>query len=206
MERRFREDENELPYLVWESDEPKGIGDNSYLFKKDFENIDFREFSSYVRRLMISDDHKDSIIASVEVNARNCKFSIHQNGDDIRFSFTVANEYVKTEIDVRYNPDLAGMERYGGYTYHDGLESKQWFKEAVREIENETGRRYEFCFNGHDFTCRGGRLVINDSYETMVMFEKDGDSDHYAYKVDFALKELREYHTYPFHEYFTFFG
>ena len=212
----FREDENELPYLVsqkrdsyYRKDENEyfrdDYGQRSVPFELHFKGISFKEFPSYVMRLNLSRNHKDNIIRSVDIKPGNCTFSLNQIGDDVRMSFKVENEYLSTELNFRYDCVSGCFEYIGGYTHHDGLESQQWFRDEVRRIENETGYSYEFCYNGHDFSTKDGRVVINDAYESMVMFEEDHDSDHYGYKVDFTRKMLEEYQTYPFHEYFLFF-
>lgn len=144
-------------------------------------------------RLNLSGNHKDNIIRSVHITAKNCIFSIDQFDNDVRMSFKVENEYLSTELNFRYDCASGCFEYIGRYTHHDGLESKQWFRDAVRRIENETGYSYEFCYNGHDFSAKDGMVVINDAYETMVMFENDHDSDHYGYKVDFTRRRLEEY-------------
>ncbi|MEE0935330.1 MAG: hypothetical protein U0L42_06615 [Methanobrevibacter sp.] len=215
----FREDENELPYLVYERRDRNYSNDwDDYSYDEyrapkrnvrndlHINNVPLWEFPTYVRRLNISENHKDSILRLVDIRARNCTFSINHVLDDLRMSFRAENEYVTTEIRVHYNFGESRFDYCGGTTYHDRLESMQWFKNLVRKMENEKGFSYEFCFNGHDFTSRGGRVVINDSFETMVMFEKDRYDDHYAYKIDFEKRRLEEYKVYSFIEYYEFFG
>jgi len=212
MRDHFREDENELPYLVWQRrdrDEDRG---QSYSDTEDFEpikisfnNILYSQFSSYVRRLQLTREQKARLISCVEIKPRNCTFSLNQNGDDIRITFRIENEYLDTEITVSYDPFSGSVEYRYGYTHHDRLQSMKWFRDAVNLIERQNGYKYEFCYEGHDFSTRTGRLVVNDSFKTCVMFEKDGDDDHYGYKVNFASRRLEEYKTYPFHEYHLFF-
>lgn len=214
----FREDENELPYLVYErrdrdyKEDEDDYSHEYYRYNKGnvknglhLTDIPFWEFATYVRRLNISENHKDSIIRLVDIKPRNCTFSIHYVLDDLRMFFRVENEYLATEVRVHYDFGMSCFEYCGGTTYHDRLESMQWFKNLVRKMENEKGFSYEFCFNGHDFSSRGGRVVINDSYESMVMFEKEGDDDHYAYRIDFEKRRLEEYKVYSFTEYYDFF-
>ena len=96
MRDHFREDENELPYLVWQRrdrDEDRG---QSYSDEDDFEplnisfnNIPYSQFSSYVRRLQLTSDQKARLISSIEIKPRNCTFSINQNGDDDHYGYKV---------------------------------------------------------------------------------------------------------------------
>ena len=205
-DRFFREDENELPYLVNEKRDPIKQTGTVKQFELDFRDIPYSEFSSYVQRLALPQEHKRNLIGRIEIRPKNCTFSIHQRSDEIRITFTVENEYVKAKINVEYNLNSSQVEFLGGTTYHDSLEAMQWFKNAVRKIENETGYKFLFCYNGPDFTSRGGKLLVTDDFETMVMFEKDHYSDHYGYQVDFAKRNLEFYHEYPFHEFYAFFG
>ena len=92
-DRHFMEDENELPYLVWETRE---INRNTkhIPLKMDFEDIPFREFSSYVRRLILAPNHINNIINSIDVKPNNCTFSIHQNDNGIDIFLILKNEYI----------------------------------------------------------------------------------------------------------------
>ena len=126
--------------------------------------------------------------------------------EELRIIFNVLNEYLTTEIIVVYNSSLCGVEFLGGYTGHNGLESLQWFRDEVRKFENQNGYKFEFCFKGHRFNQNGGKLLVMDDFDSMVMFKKDEHDDHYAYRVDFGNRKLEEYPTYPFYEYFAFFG
>lgn len=205
-DRHFREDENELPYLLYEKrDEYKRSG-KPVPPRLDFKDIPFREFPSYVRRLNLALDHKNYIIDSVEVEPQDCIFSIRQEDDEVILTFEVRNEYVATRLSFQYDLNGRRFEYLGGTTYHDGLEAMEWFKSVVRKTEKENGFKFIFCYNGHSFDRSNGRLLIRRDFQTMVMFERDPHDDHYGYKVDFATRTLREYHEYPFFEFFEFFG
>ena len=149
--------------------------------------------------------HIDNIINSVEINARNCIVSMHKRDDEIIMTFLVENEYVATEFRLLYDLNFSQIEYLGGTTYHDNLESRTWFINAVKKIEKENGYRYAFCFGGHDFSFSNGRLVVNGDFKSKVMFEKDGCSDHFDYNIDFAKRKLEFNHVCPFHEFYEFF-
>lgn len=206
-DRHFMEDENELPYLVWETrDNQQQNNTRMQSIDISFNDIPFNEFSSYVKRLSLTYKEKIKIINSVEIKPENCIFSIYQSYDELSFTFTVKNEYVKTEINFIYDPDSCQLEYTGGMTYHHDLESMQWFKDAVKQIEKEKGYKFEFCFGGHDFSWREGKVLINGDFKSKVLFEKDEYGDHFAYKIDFTNKKLELDHVYPFHEYYAFFS
>lgn len=205
-DRHFREDENELPYLVRQTrnDERRGYSDRPESSHLHIYDVPFSQFPLYIDRLGLAPNQKSHLINSIEIRPRDCTFSIHRT-DDLRLSFKVKNEYLTTEIMVRYDPASGQLEYLTGTTHHDALQSQQWFKDIVHKIEIEKGCKFEFCYRGHDFKCRDGKLVINDDFETMVMFEKDGCNDHYGYRLDFSRRKLEFYHEYPFHEYYDFF-
>lgn len=207
-DRHFMEDENELPYLVWETRDNQQRNDTGTQKTTaiSFKDIPFNEFSSYVHRLSLTYKEKTHIINSVEIKVENCIFSIYQSDDELSFTFTVKNEYVKTKLNFIYDPESCQLEYTGGTTYHHDLESMKWFKDAVNQIEKEKGYKFEFCFEGHDFSWREGKVLINGDFESKVMFEKDGYDDHFDYKIDFTNKKLEFDHKYAFHEYYAFFS
>ncbi len=61
-------------------------------------------------------------------------------------TFLIENEYVATEFRLLYDLNFSQIEYLGGTTYHDNLESRTWFINAVKKIEKENGYRYAFCF------------------------------------------------------------
>ena len=207
MSRHFREDENELPYLVWEAREDKhrNRANESHLRNINIKDRPFTEFSSVINGLLLSPNQKTGLLNSVEIEPKNCTFSIQGDSDELKIKFIVRNEYLTSEISMVYNLVSCQTESYfGRYSSHDGLESLQWFKDAVHQIERENGYKYEFCHGGHDISTFG-KLLINDDFKAIAMFEKEGNGDHYGYKVDFNNRKLELYHVYPFHEYYEFF-
>ena len=198
------EDENELPFLVYEKrdDIPRG---KSQLEDINFKDVPFREFSSYVSRLRMTADEKANLVNSVEIQPEDCTFSMHQGDDGIRIVFKIKNEYCSLTLTVEYDRNSGMIKSQGGYSDHDGLESMQWFKDAVHKKEKEKGYRFIFCYVERCFSTSEGKLLIKDDCETFVMFEKDGVDDHYGYSVDFARKSLKFYHEYPFFEFYEMF-
>ena len=93
-DRHFMEDENELPYLLWETMDDNRRNSRSSQLELNFEDIPFKEFPSYVKRLVLPQNHKNNIINSVDVEPENCTFSIHQKDREIYLSLTLKNEYI----------------------------------------------------------------------------------------------------------------
>ena len=77
MNRGFREDENELPYLLWQKRDKIKAG-NPKPFNINIQNRPFEDFESTVRGLIIPDDDRANIISSVEVRPKNCRFSVKE--------------------------------------------------------------------------------------------------------------------------------
>lgn len=151
-------------------------------------------------------NHKNNIINIIKVEPEECTFTLRQREYEIRIDLKVKNRYVKTKFLLEYDYTSSKMEYIITYTHHDSLESMPWFKSEVKRIENENGYRYEFCYMGHNHEHNEVKFLIKNEFETIVMFEKDGSEDHYGYRLDFNTGNLEHYHTYPFWEYYAFFG
>ena len=204
----YMEDENEWPYLVWEKkDSDRRYGNSKPVpINLEFKDIPFREFPTYVNRLILPQNHKNNIISIIKVEPEDCTFTLRQREYEIRIDLKVKNRYVETEFLLEYDYTSSKMEYIIAYTHHDSLESMPWFKSEVKRIENEKGYRYEFCYRGHDFERSDEKFLIKNEFKTIVMFEKDGSEDHYGYRLDFNTGNLEHYHTYDFMEYCAFFG
>lgn len=206
MSRRFREDENELPYLVWETrdEKPRNRTERFHLAEINIENKPINEFSSVVDGLLFS-NQKINLLNSIEVKPKNCTFSIKRNDDDFIITFYIKNDYLTSEIIVHYDLNSCQIQRPNYFASYDGLKSMQWFKNAVKQIEQEKGYKFDFCTEGYDALYKSGKLLINDDFDVIVMFDDDESNDQYGYKVDFENKKLNLYHVYPFHESFELF-
>ena len=195
-DRHFREDENELPYLVSEKRDPYRGG--SYNRRVDFEGVPFSEFKSCVSSLLLPGDVKSEIISSVTVRPKNCIVSIHQDGDVVRFRFILKNEYLTSEFIARYE---SGMHFYLPYPDIAGLESREWFKQEIRRIEKETGLKQDTKSGGYSFNFYKDTLEILDEYHVRIYFRgKSQFDDYHSYKVDFNQRKLVKYHVHPWHE------
>ena len=202
-DRHFMEDENELPYLVWETrDDNRRNGNSKPIpLKIDFEDIPFREFSSYVKRLILAPNHISNIINSVDVKPNNCTFSIHQNDNRINISLILKNEYITSEFNGFYDSDTSEITFNFPYTNYGSLESLSWFKNEIRRVENEIGLKFDCESGGYHYQWIDEKLKITEEFQILVYFtDDDRYSDSYSYKVDFNNKKLEKYHVHSWIE------
>ena len=195
-DRHFMEDENELPFLVWETrdDNRRNQNREPVPLKLDFEDIPFNEFPSYVKRLILGQDHKNNIIDSIDVEPKNCTCSIHQNDSRIDISLILKNEYVTSRFDGFYDVDNSEITFNSPYTNYGSLESLQWFKNEIRRIENEIGLKFDYESGGYHYQWADEKLKITDEFQILVYFSDDDRySDSHSYKVDFENKKLDKY-------------
>lgn len=169
--------------------------------KRDFEDIPFREFSSYVKRLIISPSHMNNIINSFDVNPQNCTFSIHQNDDIIGISLVLKNEYMTFEFNCTYHCNNSEFTIPLPSQDYRNLESMQWFKNEVRRVEKEIGLKFDSEAGGYHYQWIDEKLKITDEFQILVYFSDDDRySDSYSYKVDFKNKKLEKYHVHSWIE------
>lgn len=200
MDRRFREDENELPYLLSQKrDKVKTPRSSGFHYEIIIEDRPFSQFASAVEGLIIPIDDRINIINSVEVTAKNCTFSINDSGDRLIFQFVVENRYVKTFITVYFENHQLSVSNY--YIDHGKLESQPWFKSEVSRISREIGLDFYTCSSRRAHEFEDGHLTIEDNCSVLVIFG-DGDffNDHPGYKIDFKRKRFVEYHIFAGHE------
>ena len=201
--RRFREDENELPYLVYETRESKKRKYSDPPLNISYENIPFSEFPSYVNRLILTPNHKSNLISAIDVKPRQCTFSIRQSDEGVAITFNVKNQYIESKITVFYNPTYFNLEMQSNAHYHNYLESMQWFKDEIARVEREIDLKFWECGSGFDYECSDGKFQLKDSYTVIVFFgDESPTSDYHEYKVDFENKKLEMYHVTSFMEWF----
>jgi len=203
VNRGFREDENELPYLLWQKRDKIKAG-NPKPFNINIQNRPFRDFESTVRGLIIPDDDRANIIRSVDVRPKNCRFSVSTNSEDnLVFTFDVENRYVRTSIRSVYEDHELYVSSY--YNNHDRLESADWFKREVSRISRQIGQDYYSCASGYGYKCSDGSLTINDDCCILVYFGDDSCDilgEYPGYKIDFKKRKLVKYHVFQGHELF----
>ena len=196
-DRHFMEDENELPYLVWETRDNNRRTSRSNRLELDFEDIPFKEFPSYVKRLILPQNHKNNIINSIDVKPENCTFSIHQKDKEIYLSLTLKNEYITSTFHGSYDQNDSEISFNFPSTSYRGLESRQWFKKEVKRVEKEIGLKFDAETGGYHFEWVGEKLKITDEFKIFIHFsDKDPYGDSHGYKVDFENKKLEKYHVF----------
>ena len=200
-DRHFMEDENELPYLLWETRDDNRRTSRSYQLELDFEDIPFKEFPSYVKRLVLPQNHKNNIINSVDVEPENCTFSIHQKDQKIYLSLTLKNEYIDSTFYGSYDTYDSEISFNLPSVSYSGLESMHWFKKEVKRVEKEIHLKFDSEGGGYHFKCTDEKLKITDEFQILVYFSNnDGYSDSYSYKVDFNNRKLEKYHVHSWFE------
>ncbi len=188
----FREDENELPYLVSSRrDDSRNYSRRDNSRNINFKDVPFTEFPTYVKLLRLPLEDKVNLINSVEIRPGDCRFSIRQDDEEIMIDFEVENKYLKTEITVSYSPVSHRIEYRWGYVSHDGLESLRWFRNEVALAEKETGLDYDMALGGFRFSTDDGKLIIKDEMYVSVIFSRNyNENDSYEYRVDFEKRKL----------------
>ena len=188
-DRHFREDENELPYLVSSKRDPvrSGGGYKSPIINA--KNVPFREFPAYVNRLNIPYDDKRMLVNSIIVEPENCSFSFGTLGDDLKIEFFAENQYVKSYVSVVFDGELYVSYWSGNY---DGLESMQWFKNEVRRIKKEIGKDFWSFAGGFHHELRNGIFRLTNDCSIVAYFG-DGSTnmEHHLYNVDFDARRLK---------------
>ena len=149
MEHRFREDENELPYLVSEKRDNGRRYEKPTRYDRVFRNITIDEFPKILNVLGFAPDQIRDLMNIIEIRPRNCICSIREDGtDDIIMKFNVKNEYVASKICVSYSRNRRRILGHGSLNNYDSLMSMQWFRDEVNRIENETGWKFSSCVGG----------------------------------------------------------
>jgi len=187
-DRHFREDDNELPYLVSSKREPIRSGGGYISPAMNANNVPFREFPAYVNRLNIPYDDKRLLIDSIIVEPENCTFSFKNSQDNLKIEFTVENQYVRSYVSVVFDGELYVSFWSGNY---DGLESMQWFKNEVRRIKKEIGKDFWSFAGGFHHELRNGIFRLTNDCSIVAYFG-DGSTnmEHRLYNVDLANQRL----------------
>ena len=172
MNRGFREDENELPYLLWQKRDKIKAG-NPKPFNINIQNRPFRDFESTVRGLIIPDDDRANIIRSVEVRPKNCRFSVSTNSED-------NNNHDRLESADWFKREVSRISRQIGQDYYSCA----------------SGYGYK-CSDGR-LTINDNCCILvyfgDDSCDIL--------GEYPGYKIDFKKRKLVKYHVFQGHELF----
>lgn len=141
-------------------------------------------------------DHITSRIKKsfVLTDAKNTLFDIRQDypSGDIRISFKRQNKYFTTTDYVTYSCVTNEIASHGFNSNFYHLENTEWFKNAIRQKERETGLEYHSC---------GGRYGARWHWDNSAFEIKDGcsviaylvknESTTLGYEVDFINHRLK---------------
>ena len=166
-DRHFREDENELPYLVSSKRDPVRSGGGYTFPGMNAKNVPFAEFPRYVNMLNISPSDKRMLIDSIIVEPENCTFSFKNSQDNLKIEFSVENQYVRSYVSLVYDGELYVSYWSGNY---DGLESMQWFKNEVRRIKREIGKDFWSFAGGFHHELRNGIFRLTNDCSIVAYF------------------------------------
>ena len=192
-DRFFREDENELPYLVYskrDDDNHRPYHSNYEEPKSDGEKLD--EILDSMNITMLERMRLEAKLISF-LNARDCTGLMVEDGfDEYSFIFTRENEYVKTTDEFIYLPQLADSTRifFESYAehYHDGLLRNLRFQDLIER----TGMEFLECTGGYvtKYSMADDEFTLIDEVEVNVSFR--AGSKRRLYRLDLDSMELSE--------------
>lgn len=200
MDRRFREDENELPYLVWETREENNHSKS-------------RNHGFYSKEKAKTDDEKlDEILSSIYIsvsqwiilknklasflNSKDCTglTAVEQGFGQYSFVFTRENEYVRTTDEFVFDSNYEGIRRIFVDCYtnhnHDNLVNDSHFQDLIKK----TGMEFIKCVGGYvtDYSMAADEFTLKDEIDVRVCF-KVGSKER-MYSLDLNKMELsKEY-------------
>ena len=198
-DRHFMEDENELPYLVWETrDDSSGSKSRKNDYRPEMvqpksgeERLDALLESlpiSVFQRIRLK-DKLISLLGAKDVTG----FAVDEDGfGSCTFVITRENEYVKTTDEFEFYSNLGDLERIFAecYSHHsyDNLIRNQRFQEMVKR----SGMEFVRCSGGYEtnYSRVDDEFSFSDEINVRVIF-KDGSSDR-SYRLDLDKMELGE--------------
>lgn len=195
-DRHFMEDENELPYLVWESRDENDYHSSSRDYYSDNKETNEERLDRILKSIYISASRrkilKDKIISLL--NAKDCtSLTVDMTGvGEYSFIFTRENEYVKTVDEFYYNVDFENNQRvfWDCYSCHDydNLVKNLRFQNLVKR----SGMEFVRCGGGYstDYSMADDEFTFRDEIDLRVFFMA-GSSER-IYKLDLDRMELSE--------------
>ena len=189
MDHRFREDENELPYLV--SSKRDKITGSSIDTRSNEEKLD-----DIIDKLYVSDLEKLLIKSALLkfLSSKDCTGLVAED-DFTSASFTIIreNDYIQTRSEFLFSQDLFRVKRvfWDCYTSHnhDGLLSNPRFRQLV----NDTPYEFEDVVGGYESRYNGADDVFEllDEINVRVAFKVDSRTKR-SYKLDLDTMKLSD--------------
>ena len=196
MNRGFREDENELPYLVWETrDENHHSKSRNYgSSNREKAKTDDEKLDEILSGLYLSVSHwtllKNKLTSFL--NSKDCTglTAVEQGFGQYTFVFTRENEYVRTTDEFVFDSNYEGIRRIfvDCYTYHnhDNLVNNPRFQDLIKK----TGMEFIKCVGGYvtDYSMAADEFALKDEIDVRVCF-KMGSKER-IYRLDLNKMEL----------------
>lgn len=193
------EDENELPYLVWET------SDDCYSYKsqKNGHRPEMQQPESgeeKLDRLLESLPIpvyqrirlKDKLLSLLSAKDVTGLTAVDEGFGCCTFVFTRENEYVRTTDEFEFNSELGDLERIFADCYshhdHDKLIRSPGFQDMVRK----SGMEFVRCSGGYEtsYSMADDEFSFSDEIRVKVIF-KAGSSES-LYRLDLERMELAE--------------
>ena len=190
-DRHFMEDENELPYLVWEIPD-----DNSSKSYADYkakshrkQKTDEEKINNFVNSLNISRGFrlvlKDKIMSFL--NAKDCTGLTVDGGlGEYIFVLTRENEYVRTTDEFELLTDVENSSRVFHECYsshnHDNLLKDSRFNALIRK----SGMEFLRCAGGYvtDYSRADDVFTVKDEIKVKVYFKVGSKERQYILDLD----------------------
>ena len=189
MDHRFREDENELPYLVVSKrDNIKGSSIDTRSNEEKLDDIIDKLYVSDLEKLLI----KSALLKFL--SSKDCTGLVAED-DFTSASFTIIreNDYIQTRNEFLFSQDLFRVKRvfWDCYTSHnhDGLLSNPRFRQLV----NDTPYEFEDVVGGYESRYNGADDVFEllDEINVRVAFKVDSRTKR-SYKLDLDTMKLSD--------------
>ena len=189
MDHRFREDENELPYLVVSKrDNIKGSSIDTRSNEEKLDDIIDKLYVSDLEKLLI----KSALLKFL--SSKDCTGLVAED-DFTSASFTIIreNDYIQTRHEFLFSQNLFRVKRvfWDCYTSHnhDGLLSNPRFRQLV----NDTPYEFEDVVGGYESRYNGADDVFEllDEINVRVAFKVDSRTKR-SYKLDLDTMKLSD--------------
>ena len=188
MDQRFREDENELPYLLWQKRDdkrPKTSGKPKSSAKNLDEVLNSLYISSSQRAVL-----KNKLTSFL--NAKDCTgLTVEDFFDGCVFRIKRENEYITTTDEFEYSADLnlrrIFIDCFSSHN-HDRLLASPDFKRMIEA----TGLEFIECSGGYEseFSMRDDEFTLKD--EIVVWVYLRAGSVKRQYKLDLDKMKLSD--------------
>ena len=168
---------------------------NSYTEGFHIVNLPVQYFYMTVNQLKASPTTIEAIKRDLDVTkVKDATVSIRQDYDydDIHIDFKRQNKYITTTDSIHYDPVSNKIEGYRFYTNFQQLENTDWFIEAIKQKERETGKEYYCCGGAYDahWDWENSKFELKEGCSVVAHFHED-EYNTRGYEVDFRYHKLK---------------